>query len=98
MEHTFKEQSFLKTKMAKLSQKFTRNPQTHNNTFHFKSQHLKSCIKSISYTLARRICTIIINKKKLRKTHLKELHVTLDQRGYPATIINKGFELAEKYH
>ena len=29
-------------------------------------------------------------------TCLKELHTTLNQRGYPTTLINKGFELAEK--
>ena len=42
-----------------------------------------------------RICTIITNKD-LQKSCLKELHATLHQRRYPTTLINKGFELAEK--
>ena len=36
------------------------------------------------------------NHTNLRKTRLKELHTTLHQRGYPATLVNKGFELTEK--
>ena len=34
--------------------------------------------------------------KNFKKNLLEELHITLYQRGYPATLINKGFELAEK--
>ena len=56
---------------------------------HFNIHH-QSCIKSIPYTLACRIYTIITDKN-LSKTHLKELH-----QPYPTTLINKGFELAEK--
>ena len=63
---------------------------------HFRSHHAKNCIKSIPYTLARRIHTIITEKTKQKKTCLKELHTTLHQRGYPTTLINKGLELAEK--
>ena len=38
----------------------------------------------------------IITDKHLKKTRLKELHTTLNHTGYPKTLINKGFELAEK--
>ena len=34
--------------------------------------------------------------KNLKKTCLKELHTTLNQRGYPTTLMNKRLELAEK--
>ena len=54
-------------------------------------------MKSIAYTPARRIDTIITDKS-LKKTRLKELHTNLHQRGYPRTLINKGLELAEKIH
>ena len=62
---------------------------------HFKSHRPENCIKSIPYILARRTCMIVINKN-LQQTCLEELCVTLYQRGYPATLINKGFKLAEK--
>ena len=44
---------------------------------HFKSHHPKNCIKSIPYTLERRIPTIITDKNIFLKTRLKELHTTL---------------------
>ena len=76
--------------MVKLSQTFTKSPQTSKNTS--ISSHLPpNCIKFIPYTIARRICTIITNKNR-RKTCLKELRVTLHQMGYPAMLIYKGFE------
>ena len=34
--------------------------------------------------------------KDFRKTRLKEIYITLHQRGQPTTLINKGFELTEK--
>ena len=58
--------------------------------------NLQTPNKSIPYTLQCRIHAIIMDKN-LRKTRLKELHTTLNQRGYTRTLINKGFEL-EKYH
>ena len=61
----------------------------------FNSHNPKNCIKSIPYPLSCRIWTVITNKN-LRKTQFKELHTTLHQRGYPTSLINKGFELAEK--
>ena len=64
---------------------------------HFKSHHPKNCIKSIPYTLAYRIHTIITDKK-LKKILPQKLHTTLYLRGYPTTLINKRFDLAEKYH
>ena len=62
---------------------------------HFRSHDPKNCIKSIPYTLVRRIHTIITDKN-LKKTCLKEQHTTLHLRGYPTTLINKGLEFAEK--
>ena len=62
---------------------------------HFNSYHSKNWIKSIPYTLARRIGTIV-TKENLRKIRLKELRTTFHRWGYPTTLINKGFELAEK--
>ena len=38
----------------------------------------------------------IITDKNLKKTRLKELHTTPHEKGYQKTLINKGFELAEK--
>ena len=74
---TFKNYHFqtssLKKKMAKSAQTFTPYLQTPN----FKSRHLKSWIKPISYTLPRRICTLVTNEN-LRKSRLKELHITFD--------------------
>ena len=63
----------------------------------FKSLHSKNRIKYIPYTLARRIYTIFTDKN-LKKSRLKGQHTTLNQRGYPKALINKGFKLAEKYH
>ena len=81
--------------MAKSSLISTTNQQTPNSTSTLKAISLY-CIKSILYTLARRIHTIITDKN-LQKTRLKELHTALNQRGYPpTTLINKGFELVEK--
>ena len=61
----------------------------------FKSHHSQNCMKFIPCTLAHRICSRVSNKNH-RKTHLEELRVTLHQRGYPKTLINKGFEWSEK--
>ena len=71
-----------------------RKPTDTQQYLHFKSHHPKSCINSIPYTLARRICTIIV-PSTLRKTRLDELRHALKDRGYPLTLINKGIDLAE---
>ena len=72
-------------------------PQTNTQQYiHFKSHHPKNCIKSIPDTFACRIHTITTDKNLKKKPHLKELHTTLHQRGYPTMLINKGLELAEK--
>ena len=79
--------------MAKLSQISTTNPQTPNNTFtSIAPPPKKNCIKSIPYTLVRRIYNIIIDKN-LRKTRLYKLHTTLHQRRYPTTLIVPSKEL-----
>ena len=54
---------------------------------HSNSHHSKNCIESIPYTLTYRMHTIITDKN-FRKTHLKELHTTPHQRGYPMTLMN----------
>lgn len=61
---------------------------------HFKSHHPKSCLKSIPYSLARRICTIVTDEH-LQTTRLKELQTNLIMRKYPLQLINKGIELAQ---
>ena len=45
--------------------------------FHFNSHHTQNCLKSIPYTLARRIYTIIPDKS-LSETRLKKLHTRED--------------------
>ena len=83
--------------MAKSSQISSTNPQTPNDISTSIVTTTKNRIKSIPYFLARRICTIVTNKN-LRKNHLKKVHKTLHQKGYPTTLKKKkkGFELAEK--
>ena len=67
--------------MDKLSQTFTTDTWQY---LHFNSHHPQNSMKSIPYTLACRICTIVVNKKP--------------QKNLPkdTKVINKGFELAEK--
>ena len=80
--------------MVNSSQISTSNQQTLNNTSTSIATTPKT-VKSIPYIIACRIHTIIMNKN-LKKTCLKELHTILNQRGYPTTLINNRFELAEK--
>ena len=99
MEHSSKELPFLeiliKNKNGQIILDIYHKLTDTQQYRHFNSHHPKNCLKSIPYTLVQRICTIITNKN-LRKIRLKELHTILHQRGYPTTLINKGFELAEK--
>ena len=100
MEHSSKELPFLdiliKNKNDEITTDIYHKPRDTQQYFHFNSHHPKNCIKSIPYTLAYRIYTIITDKD-LRKTHLKELHATWHQRGYPNNNkINREFKLAEK--
>ena len=100
MENNPKEIPFLdilitKDKHGKITTDIYRKPTDTQQYLHFKSQHPKSCIKSIPYSLARRTCTII-SDQNLRKTRLNELRQTLVQRGYPILLIDKGIELAEQ--
>ena len=87
--------SSLKNKNGQIITDIYCKPTDTQQYLHFNSHHPKNCIKSTPYPLACRICTIITNKN-LRKTHLKELHTTHHQRGYPTTQINKRLRLAEK--
>ena len=92
MEHSSKELPFLdifvKNVNGKIITEIYHKPTDTQQYLHFRSHHTKNCIKSIPYTLARRIRTIITDKN-LKKIRLKELHTTLHQRGYPTTLINK---------
>ena len=99
MEYSFKELLFLdiliKNENGEIITDINHKPTDTQQYLHFNSHHPKNCLKSIPYTLAWRICTIMTNKK-LRKFHLKELYINLHQRGYPKTLINKGIKIAEK--
>ena len=99
MEHSLKELPFLDIPIKNVNGQIItyiyHKPTNTKQYLHFKSHHPKNCIKYIPYTLARRIYTITTNKN-FRKTRLKELHATLNQRWDSTTLINKGFELAEK--
>ena len=92
MEYSFKEQPFLdiliKNENGDIITDIYHKPTDTQQYLHFKSHRPKNCLKFISYTLERRLCTIIANKK-LRKFRLKELYINLHQRGYPKTLINK---------
>ena len=58
---------------------------------HFRSHRPKNCIKSIPYTLVRKIYTIIPDKNLKKNTPQR---TTLNPT--PTTLIDKGLELAEK--
>ena len=96
MQHSSKELLFLDILIKNINGQIITDmynkPTGTQQYLHFKTHHPKICIKSIPYTLTHRIHTIIIDKT-LKKTCLKELRITLNQRGYPTTLINKGFEL-----
>ena len=97
MEHCFKTLLFLDIPInSQIITDINHKTTDIQQYLHFNSHHPKNCIKSIPYTQARRMGTIISNKN-LRKIRFKELHTILLQRGYPTTLINKEFELAEKY-
>ena len=73
MEHSLKELPFLDILIKNVnseSQISTTNQQTPNNTSTSKATPTKNCIKSIPYTLARRVYKIITDKN-LRKYALK---------------------------
>ena len=99
MEHSSKELPFLHVPTKNVNGQIITDtyhkPTDTQQYIHFKSHNSKSRIKSIPYTLARRIHKIITDKN-LNKTCLQELHITLLRRGYPTTLINKGLKLAEK--
>ena len=59
----------------------------------FLPRHPNHCKKSIPFTLARTICTIVENQqKKLR--HLSELKENLNKHDYPVKIITNGIKKA----
>ena len=99
MEYSLKELPFLdvliKNEKGEKTTDIYHKPTDTQQYLHFNSHHSKNCLKSIPYSLACRICTIITNKK-LRKFHLKELYINLHQRGYPKILLNKGIQIAEK--
>ena len=95
MEHSSKEQPFLDILIKNVNgwiiTDIKHKPTDTQKYLHFNSNHPKICIKSIPYTLVRKINTIITDED-LRKTLLKERHTTQHDRGYPTILINKGFE------
>ena len=95
MEHSLKELRFLdiliKNVNGKIITDIYHKPRDTQQYPHFRSHYQKNCIKSIPYTLARRIHTITTDKNL--KKRLKDLRTTLHQRGYSTTLINKGLEL-----
>ena len=101
MEHSSKELPLLdiliKNVNVRIITDINHKPTDANNISTLLAPHppKKNCIKSIPYTLGRRIDSMNTDKN-LRKTRLKELHTILHQRGYPTTLINNGFVLAEK--
>ena len=100
MEYNRKEIPFLDILIMKdihglLSTDIYRKKTDTQQYLHFRSQHPKNTIKSIPYMLARRICTIV-SDKKLLNIRLEELYTTLQQRGYPISLIRTGIDLALK--
>ena len=99
MEYSLKELPFLdlliKNENGEIITDIYHKPTDTQKYLHFNSHYPQNCLKSIPYTLAQRIFTIITNKK-LRKFCLKELYINLHQGGYPKSLINKGIEIAEK--
>ena len=95
MEYGIKKQLFLDIRIKNENDEITTDIKHKaidtQQYLHFNSHHPQNCVKSIPYSLASRICTIVTNKN-LRKTCLKELHTILNQRGYQTTPINKRFE------
>ena len=69
MEHSLKELSFLDIKNVngQIITDIYLKPTDIQQYLHFGSHHPKICIKFIPYTLARRIHTIIIDRKTKRK-------------------------------
>ena len=61
---------------------------------HFKNHQPQNCIKSIPYTLARKIRTI--NTDKNLKEIASKKYTQPYTRGYPKTLINQRLELTEK--
>lgn len=59
----------------------------------FNSCHPKHTKTSIPYNLARRICTIV-SDKKIQKQRLSELRISLLKRNYPDTVISEGIRQA----
>ena len=83
----------IKNELGSISTDIYRKPTDTQLYLHFTSSHPKECLKSIPYTLARRICTIV-SDSDVRKIRLNELHTTLHQRRYPNELINQGIKLA----
>ena len=98
IEYSYSEIPFLDimviNKNGKVITDIYRKPTDTQQYLHFKSDHPKNCIKSVPYTLARRICTII-NDPILKRTRLDELHQSLSERKYPTPIIREGIRKVE---
>ena len=60
---------------------------------HFRSSHERHVKTNLPYSLARRICTIVIDPN-LRRQRLSELQNLLKLRGFPKSLIDDGIERA----
>lgn len=63
---------------------------------HFKSCHPRHTKINIPYNLARRICTIVSDKKR-RDERLEELKTMLHKREYPLNLIETGINKAKSF-
>ena len=79
----------IKNKNGVIIRDIYHKPTNTKRYLHFNSHHLKNCIKSISYILARRICTIIINRGCLRGVMVKAMD---------CGIVISGFVLQSRYY
>ena len=83
--------NFLDVKVIKRDQKIITDvhykiTDTHQY-LHFDSCHPRHTKRTIPFNLARRICTIVL-EKELKKKHLKELESMLVDRKYPPNSLN----------
>ena len=69
----------------KVSTGIFRKPSDGQQYAHFKSCHPPHTKQNIHFNLARRICTIVENRK-LRNRRLDELLAKLTKQGYPETL------------
>ena len=92
--HNFKKLLFLDV-FIKLSEMFTTNLETRNDTSISSAITTKIINKSILYTLEHMVRTIVTNKN-LWNPKLEKIRVTIHLRGYLAILRDMKFELADE--